>query len=157
MRFIRIAAVGVLLTAPAAFASIFGSVHGVIHDPQHRPVPDAMVMIRAKSSDWSASTNSDASGNFNFNAVPLGEYTVTVAALGFEQTQQDVVVMSGTQPVLHFALNVAGTKETVNVSATPESVPTDSATPLTLVNRLDVARTPGTYRSASPEIRRAPC
>lgn len=149
MSFIRIAAVVALLTPLAAFASIFGSVHGVIHDPQHRPVPDAMVMIQAKSSDWSASTNSDASGNFNFNAVPLGEYAVTVAALGFEQTQQDVVVMSGTQPVLHFALNVAGTKETINVSATPESVPTDSATPLTLVNRLDVARTPGADRSNS--------
>jgi len=150
MRRIHIFMLAVQLTlALAAFASIFGSVHGVIHDPQHRPVPDAMVMIRAKSSDWSASTNSDASGNFNFNAVPLGEYAVTVAALGFEQTQQDVVVMSGTQPVLHFALNVAGTKETINVSATPESVPTDSATPLTLVNRLDVARTPGADRSNS--------
>ena len=133
----------VLLLAPAAQANVFGSVRGIIHDSQHRPVQGAMVMIKAKSSDWSATTNSDANGNFNFNAVPVGDHTVSVAGIGFEQTQQDVVVISGTQPVLHFALNVAGAKETINVSGTPEAAPTDSSTPTTLVSRLDVERTPG--------------
>jgi hypothetical protein len=135
--------------AVAASASVVGVVRGVIHDPQHRPVQGAMVMIRAKSSDWSATANSDANGNFVFNAVQLGEYSVTVAAVGFEQTQQNVAITSSSQPVLHFALNVAGAKETVNVSAAPEAVATDSATPVTLINRDDVARTPGAARSNS--------
>jgi outer membrane receptor for ferrienterochelin and colicin len=144
MRSIRISLFAALvIVAPALFANVFGSVRGVIHDPQHRPVPGAMVMIKAKSSDWSATTNSDANGNFNFNAVPVGDHTVSVAGIGFEQTQQDVVVISGTQPVLHFALNVAGAKETINVSGTPEAAPTDSSTSTTLVSRLDVERTPG--------------
>ena len=138
-----------LLAAPTAFATVFGSVGGVIHDPQHRPVQNAMVMIKAKSSDWSATVNSDVNGNFAFNAVPLGEYDVSVAALGFEQTAQSVVVISGTQPLLHFALNVAGSKETINVSAVPEAAPTDSSTPTTLISRLDVAQTPGADRSNS--------
>jgi len=150
MRFVRASAFAVLLTAaPAAFAGVFGAVRGVVHDPQHHPVPDAMVMLKAQSSDWSATANSDVNGNFSFNAVPVGQYVVSVAALGFEQMQQDVVVMSGTQPVLHFSLRVAGTKETVNVSASLESAPTDSSTPTTLVSRLDVARTPGADRSNS--------
>ncbi len=150
MRLIRIPlfAAALALTL-AAYASIFGSVRGVIHDPQHRPVQGAMVMIKAKSSDWSATTNSDSNGNFNFNAVPLGEYEVSVAAPGFQQARQNVVVIADTEPVLHFALNVAGTKETVDVSAAPESAPTDSATPTTLVSRLDVAETPGADRSNS--------
>jgi len=150
MRFIRITlfAIALALAVPAV-ASIFGSVRGVIHDPQHRPVQGAMVMIRANASDWAATTYSDANGNFAFNGIPLGDYMVSVAAVGFEQRQQDVVVISGTQPVLHFALAVAGAKETVNVSAAPENAPTDSSTPTTLVNRLDVARTPGAARSNS--------
>src|ERR1700732_3988791 len=94
---------GLLGTGVAAFAGIFGSVRGVIHDPQHRPVPDAMVMLKAKSSDWMTTANSDANGNFSFNAVPLGEYSVTIAGLGFQQSEQSVVVTAGTQPVLHFA------------------------------------------------------
>jgi hypothetical protein len=138
-----------LVAAGAASASVVGAVRGIIHDPQHRPVQGAMVMIRAKSSDWSATANSDTNGNFAFNAIPLGEYSVTVAAVGFEQTQQNVAITSSSQPVLHYALNVAGAKETVNVSATPEAVGTDSATPVTLINRADVARTPGAARSNS--------
>jgi hypothetical protein len=131
------------------YAAVVGSVRGVIHDPQHRPVEDAMVMIKARNSDWASTVNSDAAGNFVFNAVPLGEYTVTVAGVGFEQAQQDVMVISGSQPVLHFALNVAGAKETINVSGATEEVPTDTATPTTVVNRLEIARTPGAARSNS--------
>jgi hypothetical protein len=150
MRLVRIALYATCLILPlAAFAVVVGSVHGVIHDPQHHPVPNAMVMIKAKSSDWSASTNSDANGNFAFNAVPLGEYIVTVAGLGFEQAQQDMVVLSGSQPVLHFALNVAGAKEMINVSGTPDSAPTDSSTPTTVVDRMEIARSPGADRSNS--------
>src|SRR5579864_3532969 len=123
----------VFLLGVGAFGAsgILGSVRGVIHDPQHRPVQNAMVMIKAKTSDWSATTNSDANGNFTFSAVPIGDYIVSVASVGFEQTQQPVVVISGTQPVLHFALNVAGAKEMINVSDTGEAAPTDSATPTT--------------------------
>ncbi len=150
MRFVRTALFTTFLAlALAASAAVVGSVRGVIHDPQHRPVSDAMVMIKAKTSDWNATTNSDANGDFAFVAVPLGEYVVTVAGVGFEQTEQEVMVISGSQPVLHFALNVAGSKETVNVSATPETVATDSATPTTVVDRMEIARTPGASRTNS--------
>ena len=138
-----------LLATLAASAAVVGTVRGVIHDPQHRPVPGAMVMIKAKASDWSSTTTSDANGEFVFNAVPLGEYVVSVAGEGFEQTQQDVMVVSGSQPVLHLALNVAITKETVNVSAPAEGAPTDSSTPTTVVDRLEIAGTPGADRTNS--------
>jgi hypothetical protein len=68
-----------LLFASAALASIFSSVRGIVHDPQHRPVQNAMVMINAKTSDWSSTANSDANGDFAFNAIPVGEYVVSVA------------------------------------------------------------------------------
>jgi len=35
-----------LALALTAFASVVGSVRGVIHDPQHRPVQNAMVMLK---------------------------------------------------------------------------------------------------------------
>ena len=149
MHLLRIAFYAACIVAIPCFASTVASVRGVIHDPQHRPVQNAMVMIKAKSSDWSASVNSDANGNFAFNAVPLGEYVVTVAGVGFEQAQQNVVVISGWEPVLHFALNVAGAKETVNVSGAPAAVPTDSSTATTVVDRLEIVRTPGADRSNS--------
>ncbi len=150
MRFTRIMLLApLLMLALPASASIFGWVRGVVHDPQHRPVENAMVMLRSRTSEWATTANTDATGQFAFNAVALGEYTVTIVAPGFNQAMANVVVNSGSQPVLHFSLRLATTKETVNVSGAPEAVPTDSATPTTLVSRLDVERTPGAARSNS--------
>ncbi|MBV8052104.1 MAG: TonB-dependent receptor [Acidobacteriaceae bacterium] len=137
-----------LLVFPAS-ATIFGSVRGVIHDPQHRPVQGAMVMVKAKSSEWSQTTTTNSNGEFEFQTVPLGEYIVSVASSGFIQTAQDVVVISGTQPVVHFQLKVLAKSETVNVSAAPEVVPTDTATPTTLISRENIERTPGADRTNS--------
>src|SRR6202521_5472938 len=154
MRFTHTSYIAVLLLlAAAATATIFGSVRGIIHDPQHRPVQGAMVMLKAKSSDWSKTANTDANGNFEFNAVPIGEYSVIVANPGFKQATQSVIVKSGSEPVVHLQLDVAVTAETVYVSAAPvEVAPSDSATPTTLVNRTDVERTPGAARTNSLAI-----
>jgi outer membrane cobalamin receptor len=146
-KFVLLAAV--LATATAAFANIYGAIRGVVHDPQHRPIEGTMVMLKAKSSDWGKSVTTDATGEFQFNAVPLGEYSVSVASPGFAQTAQDVTVISGTVPVVHFLLKVATTNTSVTVSGTPEVAPTDSATPITLVDRLDIQRTPGADRTNS--------
>jgi len=132
-----------LLTAPPAFANDYGAIRGVVHDPQHRPIQNAMVMLRAKSSEWAKSVTTDATGEFQFNAVPVGDYSVSVASQGFAQTAQDVTVLSGSVPVLHFQLPLASAKEKVIVSGAPAVVATDSATPTTLVSRADIERTPG--------------
>jgi hypothetical protein len=143
------AACGFLLLTVSAFASTLGAIRGIVHDPQHRPVENAMVMLRSKTSDWATTANTDATGQFSFNAVTLGEFTVTIVAPNFNQAVQNIVLNSGSQPVLHFSLSLATNKETVNVSGSPEAAAIDSATPTTLVSRLDVERTPGAARSNS--------
>src|ERR1700758_4439614 len=132
-----------LLASGVAFANIYGAVRGVVHDPHHRPIQGAMVMLKSKSSDWSKSTTTDNSGEFQFNGVPLGDYSVSVASKGFAQTGQDVTVISGTVPIVHFQLDVESVKENLTVSAVGAVAPTDTATPITLVDRTDIQRTPG--------------
>jgi len=138
-----------LMLTLAAFGSVFGSVRGIVHDAQHRPVENAIVRLRSTTSDWATTTNTDSSGQFIFNAVALGEYTLTVVAPSFNQATANLRVNSGSQPVLHFSLSVATNKETVQVSGAPEAIPTDSATTTTLVGRLDIEHTPGAARSNS--------
>jgi outer membrane receptor for ferrienterochelin and colicin len=139
----------IALISATSFATIFGSVRGVIHDPQHRPIQGAMVMLKSKSSDWSKSTTTNAAGEFQINAVPLGEYSIAVANPGFIQAAQDVIVASGTEPVVHFQLKVAAANESVNVSAESSVAPTDSVTPTTIVSRNEIQRTPGADRTNS--------
>ncbi len=141
--------IALLWTTPAAFANVYGAIRGVVHDPQHRPIQNTMVMLHAKSSEWAKSVTTDASGEFQFNAVPLGDYSVSVASQGFAQTAQDVTVISGTVPVIHFQLQVASANEKVIVSGSPAVVATDSFTPTTLVSRLDIERTPGADQTNS--------
>src|SRR5580700_10807353 len=68
-----------------AFATIFGSVRGVVHDPQHRPIQGARLTLKAQNSDWAQSQDSDGNGEFIFTSVPIGNYTVTVISKGFQQ------------------------------------------------------------------------
>jgi hypothetical protein len=147
-RILSLLAVVALITT-SALATIFGAVRGIVHDPQHRPIQSATVTLKAKTSDWSKSASTNAGGEFSFIAVPLGDYSITVSSPTFAHSVQSVVVNSGTEPVLHFLLTLAGTAETVNVSGAPESAATDSATPTTMINRLDIEHTPGASRTNS--------
>jgi hypothetical protein len=139
----------ILSLAVTASATIFGAVRGIIHDPQHRPLQGAMVMLRSNTSDWAKTTNTSGDGEFEFNAVPLGEYTAVVVSPGFAQESEAVMVRANTEPVLHFLLKVAAKNETVTVSGAPEATPTDSVTPTTLVDRAQIERTPGADRTNS--------
>jgi hypothetical protein len=139
----------ICLIASAALASIFGAARGVVHDPQHHPVQGATVTLKATTSDWANSTRTDANGEFLFHGVALGDYTVEVSAASFAPAAQSIVINSGTEPVLHFQLALHSAVENVEVNGEPERVPIDSATPVTMVSRLDITQTPGASRSNS--------
>jgi hypothetical protein len=149
MRFAFISGLLLFGITMSTFAGIFGGVRGVVHDPAHRPVQGAMVMLAAKNSDWGKSITTDSTGEFQFNGVPLGEYSVSVASAGFAQTAENVTIISGTVPVLHFSLKVAAASANITVSAAADAAPTDSATPTTLVDRMNIQRTPGAERTNS--------
>src|SRR6516162_1396330 len=109
---------GVLLFLSAeVFATTFGSVRGIVHDPGHRPIEGAQVTIRARGSGWSAKTESNADGEFHFDAVPVGGYEVTVDAPNFAPSKQEITVTSGDNPVFHFQLELGAMKQAVEVQA----------------------------------------
>jgi hypothetical protein len=154
MRRIFDAFVVFLLFGASAFASIFGTVRGVVHDPQHRPIADASVKLKSATSDWTQTAQTDQDGAFSFSAVPVGDYLVTVTKSGFADDQQTVTVASDSSPTLHYQLKIAVVNETATVSeAAEESVANvESVTPTTLVTRLDIAETPGADRTNSLQM-----
>ncbi len=142
-----------VLAAPHAVrATIFGSVRGIVHDPQHRPIPNAQVTLKASDSDYSQTKQSNNDGEFEFDAVPIGNYTVTVTRQDFSQQQQAVFVRSETSPVLHFELSVAGATQTTVVSGAPVEATIQSVTPTTTISRIDVQDTPGADRTNSMAV-----
>jgi outer membrane receptor protein involved in Fe transport len=136
-----------LIAGSASLATVFGTVRGIVHDPKHRPVPGIQVILKAQSSEFAQTSQTDANGEFHFDAVPVAEYTVTVSSDGFATIGQTVTVLSGTAPVLHFELQLASQNQSILVSAPPAQ--TESVTPTTLVNRLEIQATPGAARTNS--------
>ena len=147
---IRVALLAILpLLASTAGASIFGSISGLIHDPQHRPVQGAQVTLRSTTSDWNKSAVSDNAGEFRFDSVPLGDYRIAVELAGFATQAQKLTVTSGRDARLHFPLTIAQSRETVEVRDTASTVNPQSSTTQSVISRQQIASTPGADQTNS--------
>jgi hypothetical protein len=106
-------------------------------------------MLRAITSDWSQTAQADVNGEFSFTAVPVGDYKITVTQPKFQTAEQTVTVASGSAPILHFQLLLAPLNQTTVVTAQAGVANMDSVTPTTLIDREDIAQTPGADRTNS--------
>jgi len=138
-----------LLSGSMLEATIFGRIQGIVHDPQHRPVAGASVKLQATTSDWTQTAQTDDNGEFAFTSVAVGDYKITVTQSKFETAEQNVTVASGSSPVLHFKLAIAALTQTTVVGGQAEAANLDSVTPTTLIDREDIAQTPGADRTNS--------
>ncbi|HEX3587149.1 MAG TPA: TonB-dependent receptor [Candidatus Angelobacter sp.] len=141
-----------LLAALPAFASVFGTVKAIVHDPQHRPVKGAQVEVQSRTSAFKTSGITNEEGMALLSNVPVGEYDVKIVSPGFSGAEQSITVTSGNVQELHFALAVAQRQETVEVSGAPEMVNPSSSTPQALVSRSEIAQTPGADNTNSLAI-----
>ena len=134
-----------LLSAPIlAYATVFAAMHGVVHDPQHRPIAGAQIKLKAVDSAFSLSAVTGAAGDFELLEVPIGIYTLEVNAPGFASATQTISIASGTNPVLHIPLDLATATQSVTVKADAGSISSsDSVTPTTLITRQMIDQTPG--------------
>jgi outer membrane receptor protein involved in Fe transport len=142
-RFIAYVILPALLASLPVFASVFGTVKAIVHDPQHRPVQGAQVEVKSRTSDFKTSAITNEDGIATVLNVPVGEYDVKITSAGFAMAQQPARVSSGNIQELHFALAVAQHEETVEVSGAPAMVDPSSSTPEALVSRAQIMQTPG--------------
>ncbi len=133
----------------ASHAGIFGTVRGIVHDPQHRPIEGAEVTLQARSSEWTRHAQTNTDGGFVIDAVPAGEYQITIEKPGFRPVRQAIAVASGSAPILHFAMELGTVAERVEVREALERVNPESSRTEALVNREEIARDPGATRTNS--------
>jgi len=141
-----------LVSADAVLATAFGSVRGVVHDPQHRPVAGARATLQASNSAYKQEADTNAEGVFEFQAVPLGQYTVTVEAQGFLKQVQTLLVVADAAPVLHYPMVVASTAEKVTVTASPEDLNPDEPRRDVFIDQHQISRYAGVDASNSFKI-----
>ncbi|MGH9328442.1 MAG: TonB-dependent receptor [Terriglobia bacterium] len=139
---VSLALASALLAAPSP-----ENLHGIVHDPQHRPIPGAKVTLGTRKSARTTVTNTN--GEFEFQAVPPGDYSIQAQAPGFSPLVEKIRVREEHNPVFHLWMRVASMKQRVRVSGAPALLNAQSSTPQTLVNHQEIARTPGAGLSNS--------
>jgi len=132
-----------------AQTGIFGSVHGIVHDPQHRPIAGTNIVLHAGHSALAFNTSSNTAGNFSISSVPLGDYILTVTDPGFADFTQTVTISANSAVMLHVQMSVASVTQSVNVQTVQNAANLDTVTPQTQIDRIDIARTPGADRTNS--------
>jgi hypothetical protein len=119
-----------LVSTPSAFCqgNSTGTITGIVTDTSGAVVPAASVVLKNVGTNVEWQKKSDTAGAYSFLNLPVGEYSLTVTATGFE---------AATVPALHLEVNaterediklvVGKMTETVTVTATLPMLNTSSA------------------------------
>ena len=120
-----------------------GGINGAVTDPSGAVVPGAMVEAVDAATGVSHKTVTSSGGEYSFQDLPLGAYTVTVNGSGFKSTViSKVPVTAGAVYTLPIKLSVASTGETVEVSADAITLDTTSTTQVAEVGGEELQDTP---------------
>jgi outer membrane cobalamin receptor len=141
-----------LSSAFPALAGIFGTVRGIVHDAQHRPIPGAHLLLQARQADWKREAVTDGEGKFQIDAVPAGDYRIRITRDGFREFAMDLSVVADAAPLRHFPLDLAGLAERIEVRESAETVDTTSSASEVTLNRSTIRETPGATRANSLEL-----
>ena len=139
----------IVLCPLAIWAAVVGSVRGKVEDPDHRPVSGAAVVLKSSSSEYSQTVSTNADGTFEVPSVPVGAYQVTVKRDGFAPSTAEVVVASGSAPVLNFELAIGAVDQQITVPEAALVVNPEQMTPTTMISRKEIQMTPGADLSNS--------
>jgi hypothetical protein len=92
-----------------------GTVSGTVTDTTGAVIPGATIQIHNPVSGYDRTTQSDASGNYQFTNVPFNNYHATATMAGFNSQTQDVPVHSPVAITLNWALPISNVSTTVTV------------------------------------------
>jgi outer membrane receptor protein involved in Fe transport len=118
-----------------------GTIEGIVKDPSNAVVVGATVLILNPVTDFTRTAETDGHGHFVFRNLPLNPYHLVATAPGFQTVEQDVEVRSSVPIELAIAVKIAGTSETVNVSA-PVGLVESTPTAHTDLDQKQLARLP---------------
>ncbi len=132
-----------LLALPGIAQTFRGGIAGSILDPSGAAIAGVQVEAIDNATGIKRDTISSSGGEFTFNDLPLGTYTVTAVSSGFAGMKIDKVpVSAGEVYALPITLKVAQSTETVEVSAAGLALDTTSTVQTTVLPSTTVQNTP---------------
>jgi hypothetical protein len=135
MRHLLRYAVVILLVVAFSHAQTFrGAINGTIVDPSGAVVAGAQVRAINNGTGVAITSASTSEGQFSFQDLPLGTYTITVNAPGFQAVNVDnVLVTAGSVYTLPVKLTMGQQTTAIEVSAASVIVDTTTVTQNTTI------------------------
>jgi hypothetical protein len=119
------------------------TITGQVVDPQGAVIVGAKVTATNVATGMSRSTNTTGTGNYSLPNLAPGTYDITVAAPNFAGGGTKGVTLNvGDQRDMNFKLNIAGSTQTLEVTATAPLIETTKTEVSSVINSLDMERMP---------------
>jgi hypothetical protein len=130
MRRFLVPIIAMLSVALGAYGQTFrGAINGTVTDASGAAVPSANVTATETATSVVHTTVSTGDGQFSFQDIQPGTYTVTVTAAGFQQSTVSAInVTAGNVFTVPVALTVGQQATTVEVAAAAVTVDTTTST-----------------------------
>src|SRR5436190_14409930 len=144
----KLALLAILAALPAFSQAITAKVAGTVSDPSGAVVPNASVTIRNQQTSQARSANTDSAGGYEFSFLPIGVYSLSVEAAGFQKAEVAPFPLSVDQIArVDVKMTIGQAAETVQVAATAILMQTDNATVGTVIDSQKVVELPLNGRS----------
>lgn len=101
---------------PAVAQGGTATIEGIVTDPSGAAVANAMVNVTNTDTGFTQSVVTGTQGRFDVPQVPIGQYSVTITAPGFQtEVRSGITLTVGAQTALNIALKVGQAQQTVTV------------------------------------------
>jgi len=126
-RLLAMLAVVALAICPLLAQQTLGGITGEVTDPSGSVIPNATVTATAEGTSLTRTATTNATGGYAFVNLPIGKYTLTYSATGFEaQKTEHITVQANRTATLNAALKIGEATDTIEVQATPLMNATDT-------------------------------
>jgi hypothetical protein len=142
------ALIAVSLSASLWSQATTAKVVGTISDPSGASIPGARITIQNQQTGQARTANADGQGNFEFSFLPVGTYTLSVEAGGFQKAQISAFQLNVDQVSrIDVKLSLGQTTESIDVEAGAVLMQTENATVGTVIDSAKVVELPLNGRS----------
>jgi len=118
------------------------SLHGTVVDPGGAVTPQADITLANRDSGFNQTRKLNVEGEYNFQQIPPGKYTLTVTAAGFAPQVRQVELLVNQPATLNIKLTLETASLVVEVSDSTVNLNTSDATIGTPFNQAQIQALP---------------
>ena len=131
-----------LLSKLNAQTTTSGGLTGVVTDPSHAVVPDAVVEIKDNAKGTTQSTKTDQEGVYEFSFLAPGRYTLTVTHARFREEKRTINILLGPPVSVNVTLAIGEASTRISVRDEAPLLQAENGDVSTTMNQKQISEVP---------------